>query len=138
MTDPERRELVIHFAEGGECEEIMVASLASNAYRLEETPLLLETAPELYWGDIIELEVLGNGQYRYVRVIKREYTHHSWLLDDTILNSPHLDEFLAAVMATGGNWERILGGMLIVHIPHTSNFDAVAELARRWKAASPT
>lgn len=137
MTDPEPTQLSVHFAEGDEGEEIIAVFLASNMYRIEETPLLFETDLELYWGDTVELELLGNGQYRFIRIIERTFNHHSWILPNTFLNSPQLDEFLAAVMAAGGNWEQVFEGMLFVHIPHNSDFDAGAELDRRLKSVPP-
>lgn len=41
--------------------------------------------------------------------------------------SKGLDQFLARVSEVGGRWERAMGGLLLLHLPHMSDFDAERE-----------
>lgn len=41
----------------------------------------------------------------------------SWVLPETPFESPLLCGLLDKVMVFGGNWERMVGGMLTVHVP---------------------
>ena len=109
---------------------------AKHMFRLEETPIFGDPGVELHIGDTIEAEPLADGTHRFVRVVKRaELRHCRYMLSQKFAGSPHCAEYLAAVVAAGATWELIMGGILLVHIPFSVEFDDEAELDRCIRAA---
>lgn len=124
-------------------ENVTFLALAPNVYRIEETPPfgfggLVEPELDFELGlrDTIETELKADGTHRFVRVVKRaELRHFDFLLPLQFAESRQCAEYVTAVEAAGGIWERIMGGLLLVHIPLDSKFDAEAELNRFMRAA---
>jgi hypothetical protein len=150
-TQPHREqfELWIEYP-NGEIDTLLVSSArrerenaafpapTANIYRIEETPAFGFADPDLDLSlrDIIETELKADGTHRFVRVVKRaELRHYSWILPQRFADSRQCSEYVAEVEAAGGIWERIMGGLLLVHIPPGSKFDAEAELNRFMRAA---
>ena len=52
------------------------------------------------------------------------------------VESPHYQAFTLAVEAAGGSWESMMGGLLIIHMPEETAFDAAKELERHLAAAA--
>ncbi len=50
------------------------------------------------------------------------------MVPQLFVDSPQFEEFVAKVVAEGGTWERVMGGMLFVHLPKSSLFDPEVEL----------
>jgi len=130
-------EVKIHrlsFSDGGN-ETIPLSVISSNIFRLEGTPVW-EIEPELYFGDSIEVEPQTDGTLRFVRLVERgQFRHYRWDIHQQFIDSSQYGEFTAAVEAAGGQWERVMGGFLFVHIPSASSFDAEGEFKRSYKSA---
>jgi hypothetical protein len=95
-------------------EALLVTPVGQNLYRAEERSILGEVS----YHDIIETELLGDGTVRFLRVVTpSELKTESWIISQACAESPRLSTLLDRVMAVGGNWERIFGGFLIVHLP---------------------
>jgi hypothetical protein len=110
-------------------ESVEVTTLAPGRFRLEETPLL--GADTVYAGDVIEAQPLRDGTHQFRRVSQRApLRHSSWLVPPAFVASARFRAFTTAVEAAGGSWERIMGGLLLVHVPEESAFDAEKELDR--------
>jgi len=121
-----------------EGENAAFPAIAANVYRIEETPAFGFADPDLDLGlrDTIETGLKADGTHCFVRVVKRaELRHYSWILPQQFVDSRQCSEYVAAVEAAGGIWERIMGGFLLVHVPLDSKFDAEAELNRFIRAA---
>lgn len=118
------------FAFEEDCQETLyVTPLGENLYRLEETPVLVEQ--EIYLGDIIEAEVRDDGVLRFRRLVVASPWHHwSWFLAQIVIESSDFDGFTAMIEEQGGKWERIFGGLFIVHLPPESALDPEAELQK--------
>jgi hypothetical protein len=95
-------------------ETLLVTPIGENLYRMEETSVL----GEVRYHDIIETELQDDGSLRFLRVATpSELKTTSWLISRALAESQSLSLWLDRVMASGGNWERIFGGYLIVHLP---------------------
>jgi hypothetical protein len=110
--------------------------IGPNRVRLTVTPLVTgEDDDPLFWGDVLEVEPLGGDDYRMIgRAERGAYRHYSWVLPRGFPSSTEFQQFGNAVGAAGGEWERISGGWLQVHIPLDSSFDVAAELNRCQQA----
>lgn len=95
-------------------EELLVTPISGNLYRLEESSLF----GELMYHDVIEAEVQPDGSLRLVCVATPSGLRTaSWVLAESLFESPELTALLDKVVSIGGNWERTFGGMLTVHLP---------------------
>ncbi len=102
-------------------ETLLVTSISQNQYRAEESSVF----GEVMFHDTFETEPQGDGSFRYLRVVTpSELKNTSWMISKTLAESTSLSSLLDRVMAVGGNWERIFGGCLIVHLP-PAEFDAL-------------
>jgi hypothetical protein len=73
---------------------------------------------EVFYHDVITTELQADGTVRFVRVLTPSgLTTECWILSQPVLESPALYALLENVMAVGGNWERIFGGVLFLHLP---------------------
>ena len=110
-------------------EQIEAVLLTAHRLRLEETPLL--GSEPIHAGDIVEVDRLPDGTYQFLRVIDRApMRHYAWVVPEGWHDSPDRDAYVAKVEAAGGRWEQTFGGLLRVHVPLDSAFDAEAELDR--------
>ena len=95
-------------------EFLLVTPVGQNLYRAEESSVLGDVS----YHDVIETEPQGDGTVRFLRVVApSELKTASWMISQACAESPRLSTLLDRVMAVGGNWERIFGGCLIVHLP---------------------
>ncbi len=116
-------------------EGVEVVPLGERRFRLQDTPVF--ATDSVFAGDVIEAAPLTDGTHRFVRVLERApFRHYSWALPRGWSDSPERDTYIAQVEAAGGTWEQVFGGVLFVHIPIESSFDAEAELDRYLKSHS--
>jgi hypothetical protein len=114
-------------------ETIQITDLGNSRLRLEATPL--SAALPLYRGDVVEVAVVDPATFRLVRVVQRAaYLHQSWVVGRGFSDSSEHGSFCTAVEAAGGSVETLLGGLLHVHLPEGSLFDADGELDRALAA----
>lgn len=128
IGDPvgEPRVINLSFAEGEE-ETVEVEEIGPASFRLSVTPVTAD--PPVYLGDVIEAKLDAEGGYRFQRVIERSGLRvHNWLIPRVVAESPELAEYCEEVLRQGGQWERILGGCLIVHLPVDAPLDVEKEL----------
>jgi hypothetical protein len=115
---------------GSGTESIEVREAGDESYELLETPLL--TLPEAYLGDTVRLSRNQGGSYRIRKVIERRFRHQSCIVPGTYGYSKAIGEFGQWVAARGGEWESMMGGILIVHLPdEIAESEVTAELERR-------
>ena len=108
---------------------VRVTPLPESRYRFEETPFLAMAPEPLHFGDVVEAELRGDGTHEITRIVERApLRHYSWVITRQFYESEGYRTFVAAVTAAGGRWERLFGGVFMVHIPQGSSFDAGAEL----------
>ncbi len=112
-------------------DSVKVIALNSNKYRLESTPLLQYTDSELlYYGDIIEAEYTEDCLL-LVKIIERaKLTHLEILVRVEVLDTVEFQIYLDSIIAMGGFWEKVFGGLLIAHVPQENDFDLWKELQK--------
>ena len=126
----EKRTLEISYPDGSS-EGLLVSSVGPNLYRLEESSMLGEAV----FGDVIEAELTQDGSLRFKCVAApSDMTTVNCLLTPEQMNAPGLQLLLDRIMSLGGNWERALGGLLMIHLPKSVDLDIEAEV----KALSST
>lgn len=111
--DPEERSdrRLLHF-DNGDSEELLLTRLGVDLYRCEESSLLGET----HYRDIIRATEVRDGSLLFVRVEHpSELMTQEWLLSESILQTDDCRALLDDVMASGGNWEQVFGGILLLH-----------------------
>ena len=107
----------------GDSETLLVTPMGQNLYRMEESSLLGEVS----YHDVVEAEPQPDGLLRFLRVsTPSELKRVSWMLPPSLTESPNLSVLLGKVLAAGGNWERVFGGCLIVHLP-PAEFDTLVQ-----------
>ncbi len=120
----EERLYEVHFADGL-TEQLSLTSLGSGSYRLEESSFFDDS---INLGDVIAAEPIDEGRIRFVSVLgKSSYVTLRWAISKKVAESEGLTRFLEQVAAVGGLWEQAMGGMLILHLPQGSAFDAEGE-----------
>lgn len=115
----------------GSSEGLLVSPVGPNLYRLEESSLLGEAV----FGDVIEAEPMQEGVLLFKRVAAASgMTTMSCVLTPEQMQAPGLQPLLDRIMSLGGNWERALDGLLMIHLPKSADLDIEAEV----KALSST
>jgi hypothetical protein len=73
---------------------------------------------EVFYHALIETELQTDGTFRFLRVLTPSgLTTECLIISKSVVESTDLTALLERVMAVGGNWERIFGGVLILHLP---------------------
>lgn len=101
----------------GVTEELLVTPVEPNLYRLEESSLV----DEVQSHDVREAKTLSDGGLRLVRVATIRIETASCVLPENVFESLVLQALLDRVMSIGGNWERMLGGVLTATFRGASN-----------------
>jgi hypothetical protein len=113
---------------------LLVTPMGPNLYRLEVSSILGEAS----YHDMIETEPQTDGSVRFLRVTTPSgLTTLSCVLSQNLLDSPAMSALLEKVMAVGGNWERIFGGFLILHVPPTERDHITAEFNNLFSQSVP-
>lgn len=112
-------------------ETAWVRRLTGRRYVLADTPAITGFGDaQLHAGDIIEVEPAENGCFRITDVERSDVKHHDFAVPREFIESPEFGRFCDEVAAAGGAWESTMGGLLYVHLPEGSDFDAEAALMR--------
>ena len=104
-----------------------VVRVGDNLFRLEDNPYAYNIFG-LFWFDVLRLSSRSDGSFDYVRLVKRNYRCDEYMVTKAMAESTELEVVLAGVTKRGGAWERILGGMLLVYVPHRLNLDLREQL----------
>jgi hypothetical protein len=113
--------------DGFASETVEVHELAPGRFRLAETPVLAD--PPLYLGDVIEAQADERGVYQFQRVVERSsFQSHNWLLSRQVMKSEAMAVFKMVIEQSGGCWEQLFGGLLVVHLPADAPFEVEREL----------
>ncbi|MCX6602326.1 MAG: DUF4265 domain-containing protein [Acidobacteria bacterium] len=113
-------------------EGLLVSPVGPNLYRLEESSLLGEAV----FGDVIEAEPTQEGGLLFKRVaVPSGMTTVNCILTFEQMQAPGLQPLLDRIMSVGGNWERALDGLLMIHLPKSVHLDIEAEVKALSSAA---
>lgn len=109
----------------GSSEGLLVSPVGPNLYRLEESSMLGEAV----FGDAIEAVPMHEGGLLFKRVAAPSgMTTVNCILTPEQMQAPGLQPLLDRIMSLGGNWERTLDGLLMVHLPPSVALDIEAEV----------
>lgn len=121
-------EVHIEFEPDGGYESIWVTPMEPDIYRLEGNPVLSENAS---FGDVIEVSTDKEGKKHFKRITSQaEFRTYRWVLSSHITTSMEFKNFCDKVKQQGGMWEQVLGGVVIVNIPLSSDFDPELEIMK--------
>jgi hypothetical protein len=101
----------------GKSRELTYGSwLGDSRYRLTATALSMPGRLRL--GAVVEAVADSDGSLVVDRLVERSpYRSTATGLSRQEMESPVLDALKASVTAARGNWEQVLGGIFIVHLP---------------------
>ena len=143
MTSSEQpREVSMSFPDDGSrglvvIEQFVVTPMGPNLYRMEQS----SPFGEVRYHDVVETEPKADGTLGFLRVLTPSgLKTESWVLSRTQIESPALSPLLDKVMAVGGHWERIYGGILLLHLPpaeHQPIADEFNGLFNRLEGSTP-
>ncbi len=129
---------------GGTDNAAYVTFVGPNEARLETDPMSclfaedegdLKSLPD--YRDLIELEEIESGKYRFVRVLQRaRLQRFEFLLSDPESQAKALEPVLSRVVEQGGNWERVFGGALTMFLPHDCTYDPTEDVRKTIVASS--
>jgi hypothetical protein len=120
--------------QNGDSETLLVTPMGQNLYRLEESSALGEAS----YHDVIEGELQADGTVRFIRIYASSGLKTvSWVLSQSLIECPDMTILLGKVMAAGGNWERIFGGVLILHLPPAAHDSLVKEFDALFSSQTP-
>ena len=129
---------------GGTDDAAYVTFVGPNEARLETDPMSclftedegdLKSLPD--YRDLVELEEIESGKYRFVRVLERaRLQRFEFLLSDSEAQSKALEPVLSRVMELGGDWERVFGGVLTMFLPHDCPYDPTEDVRQTLAAPS--
>ena len=104
---------------------VEVESLGDNRFRIHATTLI----DDVGYRDVVEADVVGVSTIRICRVVeKSNWRTLGFMLPRRIVESGGLTAVLDRVTARGGEWERMMGGCLFVHLPPGVDWDPSDEL----------
>jgi hypothetical protein len=108
-------------------EDLPLTHVEGNQYRIDASSFLAE--PKVFYGDVIEINPTGEKTADFVAIVKRSGLKVSCrLIGKNIIESASLQNMLDKIVQLGGNWERTFGGVLIVHLPATVDWDVNKEI----------
>jgi Domain of unknown function (DUF4265) len=113
-------EIYINFPEEHLISRELVTLIRESLYRLETTPFIEDVS----YGDVIEVEKQQDNTYLFKRIVEKgNFKTHSWVMSSAIIESEPFKELLNKVLQSGGMWENVFGGVVMIHLPHNSDFD---------------
>jgi len=111
-------------------EEIDVREREDGLFEVLETPLFL--SDKVLLGDIIRAVPDDTGTYVLTEMVERPYRHFARMIPGEYGDSRAIHEFGEWVLAHGGRWEALMGGLLFLHFPRGKKMPRVkAELRLR-------
>lgn len=130
---------VVIEVDGKAVETADVQKVGRNRFRLLSTPLVLGTSedPPLKYGDILELHGTGHLRFEYRgRAEAGDFESRSYLLTRGFTQTEAFGELTDRVVAAGGEWEVVAGGLCRVHVPRENAVETLREVSRILNAAS--
>ena len=123
-------DVVVEFPDEGLHVPLPVTCVGTNLYRLDAVPFLSEVAS---YADIVEAIPAEGGGLRFVRVAQPSgWTTHDFIVGRTaVKEDAALQAALRAVLESGGYWEALFGGYLLICLPPGSTFDPAHALGVR-------
>jgi Domain of unknown function (DUF4265) len=125
---------IIEFPADEVASSVPVAYVGPNRLFLEGVPFMVESASI---GDVIEVSVIGEGRFRFERVVEAGgWRTYSYLLGPERLASPEAESLFAALDEIGVHWEHSFSGALFICVPPEMKFKPHRWVCARWPKES--
>ena len=122
------QELTICFLTESVTLRCIASYIEPGIYRLEESTVMAAVESATY-GDIVSLIEQEDGTFVFQSVIKpsglKRYCH---IASEKLVTSPLFQAILVEVMAQGGYWEQVFGGVVDIYLPQTATLDIKMEI----------
>jgi hypothetical protein len=116
----------VEFPEEGGATALELTQVGPRLFRIDSVPVMIEAAS---FGDIIEAEVHADGGLRFVRVAEAGgWRTYEFLLSPDMVESARVAAIQERVLSLGGHWERVFGGLLLLCLPPTTDYDPTKEI----------
>ncbi len=101
--------------EDGDTEHLIVTDLGAGRFRLEESPVFSDFAG---WGDVVACSRGDDGRLICREVVQPSGFHRVYsVTNHEYLQSRNWAELKPRIIAAGGVWQQVFGGILILHYP---------------------
>lgn len=98
-----------------------VSEVGDGLYRLEDHPWMVEG---FVYKDTVRAESDSDGGLHIKEVVTPgQWTAHHYTLTRSAVDSDWLNAALKAVVDSGGAWERVFGGLLVLLLPPQCELD---------------
>ncbi len=105
-----------------------LAQVGPRLFRIGSVPIMVEAAS---FGDVIEVEAGADGRFRFVRVAEAGgWRTYDFMLPAELIGSERITTIQDRVLSLGGHWERVFGGILLLCLPPTTDYDPTEDIHR--------
>ncbi len=116
----------VEFPEEQVTVDLELSQVRPGVFQIKSVPAFVEAAE---FGDIIEAEPKPNGGLRFVRVVEKGgWRTYDLLVSREKIESEEIRVIQERVMAMGGHWERVFGGVLFFCLPAGTEYDPTDEV----------
>ena len=134
-------ELKIIFPDGSEYEPLELTPLGDNLYRVEASiGPMVEPEQFIRYQDVVELELKSEREGLFRRIVQPSpYQTSMHAIRPVVTCTFAFELFSHRLLQTGGHWELVFGGLLMVHLKPGTDFDLDKELdqmSRSLRSAS--
>lgn len=121
-------EISVEFPEEQTTVTLELAQVGSRLFRIGSVPIMVEAAS---FGDVIEVEPSADGGLRFVRVAEAGgWRTYDFMLPAELIESERITTIQDRVLSLGGHWERVFGGILLLCLPPTTDYDPTKDILR--------
>lgn len=105
-----------------------LAQVGPQLFRISSVPIMVEAVS---FGDVIEAETSADGGLRFVRVAEAGgWRTYDFMLTAELIGSERITTIQERVLSLGGHWERVFGGILLLCLPPTTDYDPTEDIQR--------
>lgn len=107
---------------------LTLAEVGPRKFRIRSVPFLVQAAD---FGDVIEVDAGAHGGLRFVRVAEKGgWRTYDFMLPKESIESDRIADIQERILSLGGHWERVFGGILLLCLPPTTNYDPTEDVQR--------
>ncbi len=108
----------IEISQDDRTEIVRAEKISDKIYRCLESTVFIDM--EIYGCEIQVTE--NNGKFKFIKVHKESlYKTHRYLWSKEFLESEKGKKSKQNIIEMGGDWEQIMGGLFIIHLPKEKN-----------------
>jgi hypothetical protein len=122
------KETSVEFPEEQMTVSLELTQVGPRLFRIGSVPIMVEAAS---FGDVIEAESGADGSLRFVRVGESGgWRTYDFMLSAELIGSERITSIQDRVLSLGGHWERVFGGILLLCLPPTTDYDPIEDIQR--------